>query len=366
MSSLARKCALILTAGLLLFTAWRLGAAPAELLRDRETELRLKVAREVARLQEGGAALNSNAALLAAQLKPSVVSIHATGKAAESAGSGVVVRDDGVVLTNLHVVVNMEKIQIEILSGETFEAEIVGIDQGTDLALLRFRCAERLPSIRWADSDNLRVGEPVLAIGNSVGLGWSCSAGIISSLHRKAHHWQYGGYSDYIQTDAAINPGNSGGPLVNANGAVIGINTLLASAASTSIGFALPSQDARFVTEEILANGRVRRGYLGVDAGNLTQLTTDERARMGINTALGVYVMGLLKDGSGLAAGIRVGDIILALDSERVECVENLKSRVARMPVGSTITFTLWRDAREMTLRVVLVEQPRDFKRGQD
>ncbi len=366
MSPLAKGCVLALTAGLLLFTAWRLGAAPTESLSNRDAKLRLEVAREVARLQEAGAPLSSNAALLAAQLKPSVVSIHAANASAESAGSGVVVREDGVVLTSLHVVGNMDKILVEILSGERFDAEIIGCDQATDLVLLRFRCQERLPVISWADSDNLRVGEPVLAIGNSVGLGWSCSAGIISSLHRKAHHWQYGGYSDYIQTDAAINPGNSGGPLVNARGSVIGINTLLASAASSSIGFALPSQDARFVTEEILANGRVRRGYLGIDAGNLTQLSSEERASLGINTALGVYVMALLKDGTGLAAGIRPGDVILALDGQRVEYVENLKSRVARLPVGSTITFTLWRDGREQSLRVQLVEQPRDFKRGQD
>ncbi|MSR75082.1 MAG: trypsin-like serine protease [Planctomycetes bacterium] len=322
-----------------------------------EYQLHTAVGREVARLLDLRGAPGAPHEVAQA-LRPAVVSIFAKAPSMESTGTGVVVRADGHILTNLHVVKGIEVITVQLSSGETYSASLVGIDEPTDLALIHIDCPEELSAVEWGDSEALIIGEEVVAMGNAFGLGWSVTHGIVSSLHRSARGYQRGGYSDFIQTDAAINPGNSGGPLVDMSGRVIGINSLLVSGAGNGIGFALPARDAQFVAEELLGDARVDRGFLGIDGRDLQRITREQRERLGVHTALGVHVDGLSAGGVAELAGLKVGDAITSMDGHRIEGIAMLKARVARTAAGTRVTLGLLRGGEQRSLELVLAPRP--------
>lgn len=315
------------------------------------------VGREVSRLMQMRAEMGAPHEV-AQKLRPAVVSLFGRGPTMESTGTGVVVRGDGHILTNHHVVKGVDPIVVQLSSGETHTATLVGIDEPTDLALLHIDCPEVLSPIEWGDSEALIVGEEVLAIGNSFGLGWSVTHGIVSSLHRSARGFQRGDYSDFIQTDAAINPGNSGGPLVDMRGRVIGINSLLVSGQGNGIGLALPSCDAQFVAGELLGDGKVDRGFLGVDGRDLQRVSREQREQLGMRTALGVHVDGVTADSAAQRADIRRDDAIISMDGQRMEGIAMLKARVARTAAGTSVELGVLRAGAELKMRVVLTPRP--------
>lgn len=303
----------------------------------------------------------------AARLRPAVVSIIGGSPSGESsAGTGVIVDAQGHILTNLHVIAGMTWLEVTLASHERYAGRVIGADEPTDLAVLGIDAGGNLFPAPLGDSDAVQVGEEVLAIGNALGFGWSVSHGIISSLHRsRFKNKDSGDYTDYIQTDAAINRGNSGGPLVDRFGRVIGINSVIVSesGASAGVGFALPAQDAWFVARQLIATNAVRRGYLGISGRDLAEVGRRARQTLGADTAEGVLV-GTVEPGTPAErAGFRESDVILAMEGRRIEGIQALRSRVARVPIGTELRFSVIRDRREITI-VATVALPRDRREG--
>lgn len=296
------------------------------------------------------------------KLRPSVVSITATtGNEKASAGTGVIVHESGFILTNLHVVDGAERVTAMLSSKDWYEATVVGVDALTDLALLKIKVSEGLLPVEFGDSDALVVGQDVVAVGSAYGFGWSVSHGIISSLHRSSFaNKTREEYTDYIQTDAAINPGNSGGPLVDRLGRVIGINSAIVTETgmSAGLGFALPSQDARFVAEQLMKSGAVQRAYLGVRGVSLSELSRSARRKLGADTAHGVLVEFVEPDSPAERAGFRTKDVILSVADLHVEDMQVLRSRVARVPVGTEVAFQIIRDKQPVSISAVAVLKP--------
>lgn len=277
----------------------------------------------------------------------------------QGSGSGVIITADGYILTNNHVVENAEKNGIEVKLSDTrrFYAKLIGTDPTTDLAVLKID-AKNLPAATLGNSDNLQVGQWVLAIGNPFGyLSSTVTAGIVSYLGRDIgiKRDQYG-IENFIQTDAAINPGNSGGALVNLNGEVIGINTAIATrtGAYEGYGFAIPINLAKKVAEDIINTGRVRRGYLGVQIRTVD--ATIAKAS-GLEKAKGVLVENIQEGSAAGEAGVKEGDIILAVDGKEVNQANELQSIVARKHPGDVVTLTLFRDGKKFEKKVTLKER---------
>lgn len=276
-------------------------------------------------------------------------------------GSGFIIDESGVVITNNHVIANADKVYVTLQSGEEFEAEIVGKDSKTDLAVLRFD-SQGLPitAVGFGDSDTAEVGDWVLAIGNPLGrLGGSVTAGIISARGRNINA---GPYDDFIQTDAAINRGNSGGPLFNVKGEVIGINTMILSpnGGSIGIGFSVPSNLASNVIDQLLEFGSTRRGWLGV----LIQDITPEIAEsLGDKTLKGAMVSDVTNDGPAEEAGFQVGDLIVLFDGKEVESSQKLPILVAETSVGKKVDVEVVRGGDRITLQVVLGQLEKAEKR---
>ena len=298
-------------------------------------------------------------ALIARRLMPSVVSIHGRGKeGVSSSGSGVILDRGGHILTNLHVIQGMNKVVVTLSSHDRYLARVVGIDEPTDLAVLHVE-ATGLEPVTFGDSETLLVGEEVLAIGNALGFGWTVTHGIVSSLHRSSASLDGeapGSYQDFIQTDATMNPGNSGGPLVNLEGEVVGINSLIVSGerAGGAIGFSIPSRDAVFVARELLLKGRVERGFLGVKGTDVRELSRRRRSEERIGVAHGVLVTYVKPGAPAAKAGVRVGDVILALDGRAVPDHHALRNRIARTPVDTVVDLSILRKGEEFSLRVLL------------
>ncbi len=265
---------------------------------------------------------------------------------ATSLGSGVVVSVDGYLLTNNHVVEGADQIAVVFSSGEAAEARVVGTDPETDLAVLKVE-AKGLTPIVFANADSIEVGDAVLAIGNPFGVGLTVTQGIVSATGRNRLGINI--FENFIQTDAAINPGNSGGALVDATGALVGINTAIysESGGSQGIGFAIPVTIARQVLEQIVATGRVERGWLGVEARDLPP-----------NLGRGVGIAGVLRGGPADAAGIQPGDIILSVAGKPVTDSVSLMTAVASADPGSTVEIRLRRAERELALRVQVGKRP--------
>jgi serine protease Do len=272
----------------------------------------------------------------------------------QSLGSGVIVSDDGYILTNNHVVEHADEVMVTLSDNRSFRAKIIGTDPKTDMAVIKIN-SRGLPAVRWGNSDKLQVGEFVLAIGSPYGLNNTVTMGIISAVGRA--NVGIADYEDFIQTDAAINPGNSGGPLVNIRGEMIGINTAIFSRSGgyQGIGFAVPSNMAHLVMKQLEKTGRVTRGWLGV---TIQELTAELSAKFGADSTNGALVGDVLKGGPAEKAGIRRGDIIVEYDGKRVRDVGTLRNMVAESSVGVTVPVTIMRAGKEYRLKVRIAELP--------
>ena len=269
-----------------------------------------------------------------------------------SLGSGFIIDAGGYIVTNHHVIAEADEISVRLRDGTTLDAEVVGSDEKTDLALLKVENDEQLPAAAWGDSDKTRIGDWVIAIGNPFGLGGSVTAGIVSARERDI---QAGPYDDFIQTDAAINRGNSGGPMFNLDGEVIGINSAIISpyGGSAGVGFAIASNLARNVIEQLREFGRVKRGWLGVRI----QTVTDELAEgLRLDKARGALVASVTEDGPAEAAGIQQGDVILEFDGREVAEMRKLPRMVAETRIGKGVKVVVWRKGKEENLTVDLGE----------
>jgi serine protease Do len=267
----------------------------------------------------------------------------------QGAGSGFVIDPAGYVVTNNHVVGNASKVVVALQDGSELTARVVGTDELTDLALLKVEPRAPLVAVPWGSSSAARVGSWVLAAGNPFGLGGTVTAGIISARGREIGA---GPFDDFIQTDAAINPGNSGGPLFNAAGEVIGINTAIysPSGASAGIGFATPSDLARPVIEQLRRDGRVERGWLGVSVQDLVPENGQGRR--------GVLIAGVERNSPAGRAGLRQGDVVVAINGDRIETSRALVRTVAAVPPGQTLRLTVIRDGREREMPVQVGRRP--------
>ncbi|WBU65686.1 DegQ family serine endoprotease [Paracoccus aerodenitrificans] len=266
---------------------------------------------------------------------------------ANALGSGFVISDDGYIVTNNHVIDGADEIEIEFRDGARRAAEVIGTDAQTDIALLKVD-AEDLPFVGFGDSDDARVGDWVLALGNPLGQGFSASTGIVSARGRALT----GAYDDYIQTDASINRGNSGGPLFNMDGEVIGVNTAILSpnGGSIGIGFSMASNVVENVIDQLLEFGETRRGWLGV---KIQALTPEIAESLGLDNENGAMVADVF-DGPASEAGIRSGDVILQFDGNAIEDDRDLVSRVAQAPIGEAVEVQILRDGETQNLDVTL------------
>ena len=278
--------------------------------------------------------------------------------AQQGQGSGVIVSDDGFILTNSHVVADSDEVTVIFADNRTYTAEVVGSDPQTDLAVVRID-ADGLQPAELGTSENLKTGEWVVAAGNPFGLSSTITAGIVSATGRS--RVGVADYEDFIQTDAAINPGNSGGPLVNLDGQVVGINTAIFSrgGGNNGIGFAIPIDMARSVMDELMADGRVVRGYLGVFIQNLTEGIAGS---FGYNSNRGALISDVKADSPAAAAGLQVGDIITHLNDDRIENASRLRLAVAELDPGEEVKLVVFRDGESETLQVTIGELPSDAK----
>ena len=277
---------------------------------------------------------------------------HQRQRKVTSLGSGFIVDASGYIVTNNHVIKDADEITVALQDGTRLKAEVVGRDPKTDMAVLKVKPTGKLTAVRFGDSDKARVGDWVVAIGNPFGLGGSVTAGIISARNRDINS---GPYDDYIQTDASINRGNSGGPMFNLDGEVIGINTAIfsPSGGSVGIGFAVPSATASPVIAQLIKNGQVRRGWLGVHI----QAVTEEIAEtLGLKDAKGALVASVIKDGPAEKGDIKAGDVILRFDGKEVPEMRKLPRIVAATDVNKTVDVVVWRNSEKMTLSVSVGE----------
>ena len=263
-------------------------------------------------------------------------------------GSGFVISEDGLVVTNNHVIEQADEINVEFFNGDSLAAEVVGTDPQTDIALLRVKTDKALPFVTFGDSDSARVGDWVLAMGNPLGQGFSLSAGIVSARNRALS----GTYDDYIQTDAAINRGNSGGPLFNLDGEVVGVNTAILSptGGSIGIGFSMASNVVKRVVDQLDQYGETRRGWLGV---RIQDVTEDVAEAMGLDEARGALVTDV-PDGPAAEAGMQAGDVILSFDGQEVEDTRELVRKVGNTEVGNTVRVVVNREGSTQTVKVEL------------
>jgi Do/DeqQ family serine protease len=268
-------------------------------------------------------------------------------------GSGVIVSQDGTVLTNNHVVEGAEKITVLMNDNRTYEAKVVGLDEPSDLAVLKIE-ASSLPFLNLGNSDNVRVGDVVLAIGNPLGIGQTVTAGIISAKGRRTG-LSDGSFEDFLQTDAPINRGNSGGALVNLTGELIGINSqiLSTSGGSIGIGFSIPSNMAKGVMEQLVASGRVRRGLLGV---GIQDITEDNKEFFNLKDTKGVLISEVKPGSAADKAGFKRDDVVVAINGEAIEDRNILRNKVAGTLPGTEIKVKIVRDGQEQELAVVLGE----------
>ena len=272
----------------------------------------------------------------------------------QSAGSGVIVNAaEGLVITNAHVIDGAEEIQVTLQDDRSFDAEVVGTDPASDIAVLRIP-AENLSQLKMADSTRAEVGDFVVAIGNPFGLGHTVTSGIVSALGRVGINPD--GYEDFIQTDASINPGNSGGALVNLRGELVGINSAILSrgGGNIGIGFAIPSNMARSVMEQLLEFGEVRRGLLGV---NIYTITPDIAEAYGIEETQGALVSQVMEGSAAEQAGLRAGDIIRSVDGKAVNNANELRNTIGLKRSGDTVELEILRDGKRRKVKAQLGEQ---------
>ncbi len=275
----------------------------------------------------------------------------------QSLGSGVVVSSDGYIITNYHVVEKADEIKVKLFDQQHYSGKIVGSDPKTDIAVIKI-AAVNLPAIKWGNSDELEVGEFVLAFGNPYSLGHTVTMGIVSAIGRA--DVGIADYEDFIQTDAAINPGNSGGPLVNIKGELIGINTAIFSRTGgyQGIGFAVPSNMTKSVMTQLISEGKVTRGWLGVTIQNLTPELSKE---FGLKKSAGALVTDIFNGSPAEKADVKRGDIIQEINGKTIKNVESLRNIVSQSKVGSKIKIKVLRDKKTLNLEVEISEFPQDI-----
>ena len=267
-------------------------------------------------------------------------------------GSGVIISEDGYIVTNNHVIKDAQDIEITLNNKKSYKAKLVGTDSKMDIALLKINAEEKLPYNTFGDSDNVKVGQWVLAIGNPYNLTSTVTAGIVSA---KARDLETNGMQSFIQTDAAVNPGNSGGALVNTRGELVGINTMISSQTGSYVGysFAVPSNIARKIIEDILEYGNVQRGILGVEGGELTGIVSKE---LGVKQSEGFYIKKVTKDSGADKAGLEKGDIIVKLDNQKISSYSELSGYINTKRPKDVVQVTFIRDDKTLILPVKLTK----------
>ncbi|BFU60022.1 MULTISPECIES: DegQ family serine endoprotease [Rodentibacter] len=268
-------------------------------------------------------------------------------------GSGVIINaDKGYVLTNNHVINDADKINVTLQDGREFKAKLIGKDEQSDIALVQIEKPSNLTALKFADSDKLRVGDFTVAIGNPFGLGQTVTSGIVSALGRSTGS-DSGAYENYIQTDAAVNRGNSGGALVNLNGELIGINTAIISPSggNAGIAFAIPSNQANNIVQQILEFGEVRRGLLGIKGG---ELNADLAKVFNVNAQQGAFVSEVLPNSAAEKAGIKAGDVITAMNGQKISSFAEMRAKIATSGAGKEIELTYLRDGKSQNVKVKL------------
>jgi serine protease Do/serine protease DegQ len=270
-------------------------------------------------------------------------------------GSGVIINaNKSYVVTNYHVINGADKIRVKLFDGREYDAELVGGDKMSDIALLKLHDAKNLTEIKLSDSDQLRVGDFAVAIGNPFGLGQTVTSGIVSALGRSGLNIE--NFENFIQTDAAINSGNSGGALVNLKGELIGINTAILgpNGGNVGIGFAIPSNMMKSLTEQILEFGEVKRGMLGVQGG---EITSELAEALGYESSKGAFVSQVVPDSAADKAGLKAGDIITSINGKKVDTFGELRAKVATIGAGKKVTLGVIRDGKQKSYDVTLGEQ---------
>ena len=274
-------------------------------------------------------------------------------------GSGFIIDEKGIVVTNNHVIQDAEDIIIRVNGDKEYKAKVIGSDPLSDIAVLQLDTNEKFTPVKFGNSDKARIGDWVIAIGNPFGLGGTVTSGIISARNRSIGLTRY---EDYIQTDASINSGNSGGPLFDMNGDVIGINTaILGRSGSIGIGFSIPSNSAKLVIDQLIEFGETKRGWLGVRIQDVTQEIADVEK---LDSPRGALVASVAKDSPSDKAGVKAGDIILEFNGEKIEEMKQLPIIVAKTEVGKKVKVKIWRNKKEITKNITLgrLETSEDFK----
>lgn len=304
---------------------------------------------------------------LAEKLTPSVVNISSFSQSetengegntplSESLGSGFIIDGNGYIITNNHVVDKAESISITLSDDTKTEARVIGKDPKTDLALIKIETKRPLNAVKFGDSDKIRVGDWVLAIGNPFGLGSSVTAGIVSA---KSRDIESGPYDSFIQTDASINQGNSGGPMFNLQGEVIGISSAIFSTtgASQGVGFAIPANLAGWVISQLKEHGEVKRGWIGIKIQPNTPEIADS---LGISANQGVVVSGVTEQGPAQKAGLQAGDIVLSFNRQPIDNTKNLSRLIAETKIGTPAPIEIWRSGQKQTLTVPIELMPEE------
>ncbi|MFM2344466.1 MAG: Trypsin-like serine protease, typically periplasmic, contains C-terminal domain [Pseudomonadota bacterium] len=277
-----------------------------------------------------------------------------SSKNVDSLGSGVIVTSDGYILTNNHVINGADTIEVALHDGRTVNAKIIGTDPESDLAVLKINLT-KLPAITFAGGYNIEVGDVVLAIGNPFGVGQTITMGIISALKR--NHLGINTFENFIQTDAAINPGNSGGALVDSNGNLIGINTAIfsKSGGNQGIGFAIPVLTAKQVMEQLINNGEVVRGWIGIIPRNIDQTVIDA---LGLKSNTGAFISKVMENGPAQKAGLKAGDIITKIGGKDIQDTASLLNTVAQIKPNTTVECTVLRQQQIISVKITIGKRP--------
>ncbi|WJV54279.1 serine endoprotease DegQ [Prodigiosinella aquatilis] len=283
---------------------------------------------------------------------PNTPSEEQSSRPFEGLGSGVIINAaKGYVLTNNHVINNADKIRVQLNDGREYDAKLIGRDEQTDIALLQLNDAKNLTEIKIADSDQLRVGDFAVAVGNPFGLGQTATSGIISALGRSGLNLE--GLENFIQTDASINRGNSGGALVNLNGELIGINTaiLAPGGGNIGIGFAIPSNMAQTLSQQLIEFGEVKRGLLGIRG---SEMTSEIAKAFKVDVQRGAFVSEVLPKSAAAKAGIKAGDVLTSLNGKTISSFAELRAKIGTTAPGKIIRVGLWRDGKQQEVSVIL------------